>query len=348
MINVKQVKQISTPHRILSTRLSTYWISAFCILISICLPNVFYCVSQLFHKTRLSRLMLWILKTFGISFPLNKEKHGKVRGIKNTAHNYESVRSYEFLNSSTMTAQKCKGSSHKEIWKHLQLGYSFGWNYSWDKQAPRRLRQSASAPRSRRTRSARSTATATPRHDQPRSAKQTSSDMSCASPNVIFRLTLLTLTFIISCTFIASVVWLLRTRNSAGQYENYYLSRINISARTSDVNTTSQPVSDHYKDLIKIEIAMRRVEENSRRLKEYTKSLLWDNKDKSLWCVLFKDSERGDKSLLRSDKNRHAVDEDYIRTLREQKMREAVIHLRHHGSHHRRRPEILPNMPYIK
>lgn len=171
--------------------------------------------------------------------------------------------------------------------------------------------------------------------------------MSCAPP-IIFRLTLLTLTFIISCTFVASVVWLLRTRNTAGQYENYYLSRINISARNSDVNTTAQPVSDHYKDLIKIEIAMRRVEENSRRLKDYTKSLLWDNKDKSLWCVLFKDSERADKSLLREEKNKHAVDESYIRSLREQRMREAVIHLRHHGAHHRRRPEILPNMPYIK
>ncbi|KAM3966221.1 uncharacterized protein ACR2FA_012523 [Aphomia sociella] len=171
--------------------------------------------------------------------------------------------------------------------------------------------------------------------------------MSCTSPTLL-RLTLLILTFVISCTFIASVVWLLRTRASASQYENYYLSRINISARHSEINSTSTPVADHYKDLIKIEIAMRRVEENSRRLKEYTKSLLWDNKDKSLWCVLFKDSERMDKPLLRAGKNRHSVDEDYIRTLREQKMREAVIHLRHHGAHHRRRPDVLPNMPYIK
>jgi hypothetical protein len=172
--------------------------------------------------------------------------------------------------------------------------------------------------------------------------------MSCAYPSVIFRLTLLILTFVISCTFIASLVWLLRTRGSAGQYENYYLSRINISARNIEVNTTAQPVADHYKDLIKMEIAMRRVEENSRRLKEYTKSLLWDNKDKSLWCVLFKDSERADKSLVRAGKSRNAIDEDYIRSLRDQKMREAVIHLRHHGSHHRRRPDILPNMPYVK
>lgn len=169
--------------------------------------------------------------------------------------------------------------------------------------------------------------------------------MSCASSRVVSRLSLLILTFLVSCTFIASVVWLLRTRATAGQYENYYLSRINISAVKSDVNNT-EPVSDHYKDLIKIEIAMRRVEENSRRLKEYTKSLLWDNKDKSLWCVLFKDGERSDKA--ERGKNRQTVDEEYIRSLREQKMREALIHLRHHGTHHRRRPDVLPNMPYIK
>ncbi|KAJ8713390.1 hypothetical protein PYW07_013760 [Mythimna separata] len=173
--------------------------------------------------------------------------------------------------------------------------------------------------------------------------------MSCASPSLVFRLTLLILTFIVSCTFVASVVWLLRTSGSSSQYENYYLSRINISAVKSDGNniSTTPPVSDHYKDLIKIEIAMRRVEENSRRLKEYTKSLLWDNKDKSLWCVLFKENGRMEKPL-RGGKHRHTIDEEYIRTLREQKMREALIHLRHHGAHHRRRPDVLPNLPYIK
>lgn len=170
--------------------------------------------------------------------------------------------------------------------------------------------------------------------------------MSCAPPRLVPRLTLFILTFIVTCTFIASVVWLFRTRSASGQYENYYLSRINITAVKPDVNGT-EPVSDHYKDLIKIEIAMRRVEENSRRLKEYTKSLLWDNKDKSLWCVLFKDGERSDKPL-RGGKNKKTVDEEYIRSLRQQKMREALIHLRHHGTHHRRRPEALANMPFIK
>ncbi|XP_069359124.1 uncharacterized protein [Maniola hyperantus] len=172
--------------------------------------------------------------------------------------------------------------------------------------------------------------------------------MSCASPSAVSRLTLLILTFVVSCSFIASVVWLLRTKSSASQYENYYLSRINISVRQESNNATTPTISDHYKDLIKIEIAMRRVEENSRRLKEYTKSLLWDNKDKSLWCVLFKDSERGTNKPVLRGKNRHSIDEEYIRALREQKMREAVIHLRHHGNHHRRRPDALPNMPYIK
>lgn len=164
--------------------------------------------------------------------------------------------------------------------------------------------------------------------------------MSCASPSTLFRLTLLILTFIVSCTFVASVVWLLRTKTLASRYENYYLSRINITAKVEDNSTTAE--SDHYKDLIKIEIAMRRVEENSRRVKEYTKSLLWDNKDKSLWCVLFKDSARGTErgSMPRLAKHKNSLDEDYIRSLREQKMREAIIHLRHHGAHHRRRLEI--------
>lgn len=169
--------------------------------------------------------------------------------------------------------------------------------------------------------------------------------MSCTSPSAVLRLTLLILTFIVSCAFIASVVWLLRTKASAGQYESYYLSRINISSvktQTEENSSTASPISDHYKDLVKIEIAMRRVEENSRRLREYTKSLLWDNKDKSLWCVLFKDSERGmDKSSFHG-KKRNMIDEEHLRVLRQQKMRETVIHLRHYKSHHRRGLAALP------
>lgn len=174
--------------------------------------------------------------------------------------------------------------------------------------------------------------------------------MSCTSPSAVLRLTLLILTLLVSFAFIASVVWLLRTKGSVSQYENYYLSRINISARTQESNNVSTPtVSDHYQDLIKIEIAMRRVEENSRKLKEYTKSLLWDNKDKSLWCVLFKDNSGGlDKSISQNDKNRHYLDENRIRALKEQRMNEPVVHLRHHGTHHHKRPELLPNLPYIK
>lgn len=163
--------------------------------------------------------------------------------------------------------------------------------------------------------------------------------MSCTSPSAVLRLTLLILTFIVSCAFIASVVWLLRTKSSAGQYESYYLSRINISSvktQTEPNSSTVSPVSDHYKDLVKIEIAMRRVEENSRRLREYTKSLLWDNKDKSLWCVLFKDSERGMNKSPFQGKKKKMIDEEHLRVLRQQKMRETVIHLRHYKAHHRR------------
>lgn len=167
--------------------------------------------------------------------------------------------------------------------------------------------------------------------------------MSCASPSVVWRLTLLITILLVSCSFIASIVWFIRTKGLGTRYETFYLSRINITAK-GDMNSSLTPSEpDHYKDLIKIEIAMRRVEQNSRRLKEYTKSLLWDNKDKSLWCVLFKDSE---KSVARDFMRNKIVNEDYIRTLREQKMGEAVIHLRHHGIHHRRRPDTIPD--YIK
>lgn len=177
--------------------------------------------------------------------------------------------------------------------------------------------------------------------------------MSCAPPSLVLRLVLLLATFIVSCSFVASVVWLLRTKGLGNRYENYYLSRINISA-VRDVDSVSNgsltpSVPDHYKDLIKIEIAMRRVEENSRRLKEYTKSLLWDNKDKSLWCVLFKDSERfvKAKSVI-DERSKDTLHDEFMRLLAQQKTKETDVplrHLRHHGNHHHR----IPDQPdYIK
>lgn len=44
--------------------------------------------------------------------------------------------------------------------------------------------------------------------------------------------------------------------------------------------------------LIQMEIKARRLEENMRRIKERTADLLWKNKDKALWHILFKNISR--------------------------------------------------------
>lgn len=46
------------------------------------------------------------------------------------------------------------------------------------------------------------------------------------------------------------------------------------------------------RSLIQMEIKARRLEENIRRIKEKTADLLWKNKDKALWHILFKNISR--------------------------------------------------------
>lgn len=46
------------------------------------------------------------------------------------------------------------------------------------------------------------------------------------------------------------------------------------------------------RSLIQMEIKARRLEENMRRIKEKTADLLWKNKDKALWHILFKNISR--------------------------------------------------------
>ncbi|CAK1556156.1 unnamed protein product [Leptosia nina] len=46
------------------------------------------------------------------------------------------------------------------------------------------------------------------------------------------------------------------------------------------------------RSLIQMEIKARRLEENMRRIKEKTADLLWKNKDKALWQILFKNISR--------------------------------------------------------
>lgn len=46
------------------------------------------------------------------------------------------------------------------------------------------------------------------------------------------------------------------------------------------------------RSLIQMEIKARRLQENMRRIKEKTADLLWKNKDKALWHILFKNISR--------------------------------------------------------
>lgn len=69
------------------------------------------------------------------------------------------------------------------------------------------------------------------------------------------------------------------------------------------INATSEPktrrkeylyrlLTNTTRSLIQMEIKARRLEENMRRIKEKTADLLWKNKDKALWHILFKNISR--------------------------------------------------------
>ncbi|CAH2244511.1 jg17984 [Pararge aegeria aegeria] len=70
------------------------------------------------------------------------------------------------------------------------------------------------------------------------------------------------------------------------------------------INATTEPRKTRRKEylyrlltnttrsLIQMEIKARRLEENMRRIKEKTADLLWKNKDKALWHILFKNISR--------------------------------------------------------
>ncbi|KAJ0178389.1 hypothetical protein K1T71_006212 [Dendrolimus kikuchii] len=75
-----------------------------------------------------------------------------------------------------------------------------------------------------------------------------------------------------------------------------YESVINASA-TEPVKTRKKEylyrlLTNTTRSLIQMEIKARRLEENMRRIKEKTADLLWKNKDKALWHILFKNISR--------------------------------------------------------
>ncbi|KAG6442194.1 hypothetical protein O3G_MSEX002173 [Manduca sexta] len=71
-----------------------------------------------------------------------------------------------------------------------------------------------------------------------------------------------------------------------------------INASTTEPGKTRRKeylyrlLTNTTRSLIQMEIKARRLEENMRRIKEKTVDLLWKNKDKALWHILFKNISR--------------------------------------------------------
>lgn len=76
------------------------------------------------------------------------------------------------------------------------------------------------------------------------------------------------------------------------QYNFEYESMTNASAteasRAERKEYLYRILTNTTRSLIQMEIKARRLEENMRRIKEKTADLLWKNKDRSLWHILFK------------------------------------------------------------
>ncbi|CAD0200724.1 unnamed protein product [Chrysodeixis includens] len=99
----------------------------------------------------------------------------------------------------------------------------------------------------------------------------------------------------------------LRTKNTQSQITDLddiqeledsteYESMINSSAteptKTRRKEYLYRLLTNTTRSLIQMEIKARRLEENMRRIKEKTADLLWKDKDKALWHILFKNISR--------------------------------------------------------
>lgn len=75
-----------------------------------------------------------------------------------------------------------------------------------------------------------------------------------------------------------------------------YESMINANAteptKTRRKEYLYRLLTNTTRSLIQMEIKARRLEENIRRIEEKTADLLWKNKDKALWHILFKNISR--------------------------------------------------------
>lgn len=89
---------------------------------------------------------------------------------------------------------------------------------------------------------------------------------------------------------------LLRTRTDQPQLsdELEYEPMINVTEPTKARRKEYlyRLLTNTTRSLIQMEIKARRLEENMRRIKEKTADLLWKNKDKALWHILFKNISR--------------------------------------------------------
>lgn len=74
-----------------------------------------------------------------------------------------------------------------------------------------------------------------------------------------------------------------------------YEPEINVTApelRKTRKEYLYRLLTNTTRSLIQMEIKARRLEENMRRIKEKTADLLWKDKDKALWHILFKNISR--------------------------------------------------------
>ncbi|KAJ2944271.1 hypothetical protein O0L34_g18253 [Tuta absoluta] len=88
------------------------------------------------------------------------------------------------------------------------------------------------------------------------------------------------------------------TWNEIQDYENNTEYEPMTNATASEPKKTRRKeylyrlLTNTTRSLIQMEIKARRLEENMRRIKEKTADLLWKNKDKALWHILFKNISR--------------------------------------------------------
>lgn len=82
------------------------------------------------------------------------------------------------------------------------------------------------------------------------------------------------------------------TELADAEYDSMINDNATIPRKTRRKEFLYRLLTNTTRSLIQMEIKARRLEENMRRIKEKTADLLWKNKDKALWHILFKNISR--------------------------------------------------------